>query len=304
MRRPTGPRGYGAGRRVEVRERRVPVRDGVRIRVEDRGEGRPGVPLVLLHGFTGSVEAWGETLLDALASTRRVVALDVVGHGGSDSPDPVERYAIEAVVADVCDVMDALEIDRAVWLGYSMGGRMALGGAFLCAERIAGLVLESASPGLRTEEERRERRASDDALARRLEEGGIEGFVEAWMELPLFESQRRLPRSTLEVERQRRLAGHPSGLARSLRGLGSGSQPSCWERLPEAAVPALVLTGALDDKFGAIGDRMAELLADAERHSVLGAGHAVHLERPGAWMAAVLSFLERRFDPGRQEGDG
>lgn len=299
MRRPTGPRGYGAGRRMEVRERRVPVRDGVRIRVEERGTRRPGVPLVLLHGFTGSVEAWGETLLDALASTRRVVAVDIVGHGGSDSPDPVDRYALDEVVADIRDVMDALDIERAVWLGYSMGGRVALGGGLLCPDRIEGLVLEGASPGLPSEEERRERRASDDALATRLEEGGIERFVRAWMDLPLFESQRRLPEATLEVERQRRLAGHPSGLARSLRGLGTGSQPSFWDRLPEVAVPVLVMTGELDEKFGAIGDRMAECLPDPERRSVLGAGHAVHLERPGAWMATVLSFLEQRFEARR-----
>lgn len=296
MRRPTGPPGFGAGRRMDVRERRIPVRDGVRIRVEDRGTRRPGVPLILLHGFTGSVEAWGETLLDALASTRRVVALDIVGHGGSDRPDPFDRYGLAEVVADVRDVMDVLEIDRAVWLGYSMGGRVALGGAFYCPDRIGGLVLESASPGLRTEEERRQRRASDDALAVGLEEGGIERFVQAWMELPLFESQQRLPEATLEVERQRRLAGHPSGLARSLRGLGTGAQPSFWDRLPEVVVPVLVLTGELDEKFGPIGDRMVERLPDGERRSVPGAGHAVHLERPGAWMAAVLSFLERRFE--------
>ena len=72
MTEPTGPTGPGGEWRMRVRDQRVTVRDGLRIRVEERNPEAGGVPVLILHGFTGSIEAWGEPLLDALASTRRI----------------------------------------------------------------------------------------------------------------------------------------------------------------------------------------------------------------------------------------
>lgn len=197
------------------------------------------------------------------------------------------------VVRDVADVLDALEIDAAPWIGYSMGGRVAVGGAVLAPERVSRLVLEGASPGLRTTAARAERRERDEALARWIEDEGIEAFVERWMALPLFETQRRLPEDVLRAARRRRLRNRPGALADTLRGLGTGAQPSFWDALPEVAVPVLLLTGADDAKFGGIADAMAEALPDARQVTVHGAGHTVHLEAAGAWLDAVDGFLGR-----------
>jgi pimeloyl-ACP methyl ester carboxylesterase len=117
-------------------------------------------------------------------------------------------------------------------------------------------------------------------------------FVDDWMALPLFESQRRLPEAVLRRERERRLRADPAGLAGSLRGFGTGAQPSLWERLEDVRAPALLLTGDLDPKFEALADRMADRMPAAARATVPGAGHAVHLERPDAWLARVRAFLE------------
>ena len=79
--------------------------------------------------------------------------------------------------------------------------------------------------------------------------------------------------------------------AASLAGVGTGALPSLWDELPELAVPTLVVVGELDRKFVDIGERMARAMPDARLVVVPGAGHTVHLERPGAWLEAVTSFL-------------
>lgn len=273
------------------RERSVRV-DGTGIRVVERGpETAADPPLLLLHGFTGSVEAWGEALLGALASERRVLAVDLPGHGGSGLPEREGGLSLPAVVDLLTGVLDRVGVHRAVWVGYSMGGRIALGAAVLRPRRVAALVLESASPGLATEEERIRRRALDEARAAALEEDGLEAWVDDWMALPLFWTQRRLPPEVRARERARRLDNAVEGLSRALRELGTGSQPSFWDDLGGVGVPVLLLTGELDGKFRRIADAMADRLASVRRTTVPGVGHTVHLEAPRAWSSAVRRFL-------------
>jgi len=280
---------------MTAREHRIGLRDGLALHVQERGEAGGGPPALLLHGFTGSVEAWGESLLDRLArGGRRVLAVDLLGHGRSDIPTDPARLAMEAQLDDLEEALDALAVGRAAWVGYSMGARLALGGAVLRPGRVAALVMESGSPGLASEGERRRRREADEALAVPLEAGdpdALTRFVDDWMALPLFGTQRRLPEDVLARERKRRLGNDPAGLAASLRGFGTGVQPSLWERLGEVRAPTLLLTGALDAKFEALAERMAARLPRAVRAPVPDAGHTVHLERPDAWLARVREFL-------------
>jgi 2-succinyl-6-hydroxy-2,4-cyclohexadiene-1-carboxylate synthase len=267
---------------------RIPVRGGLVVRAEVLGEGPP---VLLLHGFTGSVEAWGEGILHGLAESHRVIAVDLPGHGRSDAPADPARYSLPAVMEDLACVLDELGATHADWIGYSMGGRVALGAATLAPERVNRLVLEGASPGLATEEERIARRAQDEELAERLERDGIEAFVDEWAALPIFASQQRLPRLIRDGERGRRLGNDPRALAACLRGLGTGSQPSYWERLGEVRAPVLLLTGEMDLKFTAIAAAMSESLPDCQVLTVPSAGHAVHLEAPEPWLEAVTSWL-------------
>ena len=274
----------------------VTVRTGLRLHVEERGADHDRIrPLLLLHGFTGSSQAWGEEVLEALARSRRVLAVDLPGHGRSDTPAPGDPLHIGCVVADLAHLLDRSGIEKADWLGYSMGGRIALAGALTRPGRVARLILESASPGLDDAAEREERRVSDEALAARIEALGVEAFVDEWLAQPLFATQARLPDEVREGERRRRLSNRPEALAACLRGLGTGTQPSFWERLPERRSPTLLITGEHDTRFTGIAARMLPGLAampGAQHVIVPGAGHAVHLEAPDAWLAAVISFLE------------
>ena len=257
------------------------------------GEGANGPPILLLHGFTGCAEAWGEGVLVGLARERRVLAVDLPGHGESPRSNDTARYGFEGVLAEVLQVLDREGVASADWVGYSMGGRLSLGAAVLHPDRVRRLVLESTSPGLATPEERSRRRRMDEGLARRLESEGMERFVGAWMEQPLFASQARLPGTVLRDARRRRLRNDPDSLAACLRGMGTGSQPSFWDRLPEVRAETLLLTGALDPKYEELARRMALRLPTVRHVSVPDTGHAVHLEAPRAWMESVVPFLAK-----------
>lgn len=259
------------------------VRDGLALSCRIAGQG---APLILLHGFMGSSGSWGE-LMPALARRYRVIALDLLGHGASSKPHDPARYAIAEIVRDLVDALEALGLERAQLLGYSMGGRVALACSVLAPERISRLVLESSSPGLKSDAERAARRAEDEARARRLEQEGITPFVDAWEQLPLFASQRRLPEALRQRLRAQRLANDPLALAACLRGLGTGAQPSFWEALPSLRQPTTLICGALDAKFVAINRDMQQRIPHAKLACIADAGHAVHLEAPAAWLACL-----------------
>ncbi len=256
------------------------------------GPGDP--PVLLLHGFTGSAGAWGSVIPEALSRHRTVLAVDLPGHGDSPPPSGPEGYRWERVLEAVLAALDAHGAESADWVGYSMGARLALAAAVEHAGRVRRLVLESGSPGLETAASRERRRRSDAALARRIESRGMEWFVDHWMGLSLFATQRRLPAEVQAAERKRRLANTPEVLGHTLRGMGTGSQPSYWACLGEVRAPTLLLTGALDRKYEAMARQMEEALPRARRRSVPGAGHAVHLEAPGRWLEAVQPFLLER----------
>lgn len=214
--------------------------------------------------------------------------MDLPGHGRHAGDLGPWRFTLEAVEAEVASLAREEPLDL---VGYSMGGRLALAYAARNPQRVRRLVLESASPGLETVEERAERRAADEALAADIERDGVEAFVDRWEALELFASHRSLPEPMRAAHRAVRLGNRAASLAASLRGLGTGVLPSYWGTLPGLRVPVLVLVGGLDRKYAEIGARMAGLLPDARCVEVAGAGHTVHLERPDAWLGAVTGFL-------------
>jgi len=233
--------------------------------------------------------------VDGLASAVGApVLLDLPGHGGHAGDAAPWRFTFDAVEAEITALARGEPLDL---VGYSMGGRVALAYAARNPAQVRRLVLESASPGLETEEERAARRDADEELARFIEREGTEAFVERWESLDLFESQLSLPGATRALHRARRLLNHPRSLAASLRGMGTGALPSYWEALPGIRCPVLILVGALDRKFSALGERMAALLPDARLVEVGGAGHAIHLERPETWLGAVVRFLSDEAGP-------
>jgi 2-succinyl-6-hydroxy-2,4-cyclohexadiene-1-carboxylate synthase len=261
--------------------------NGVDLNVEDAGAGDP---VVLLHGFTGSAESF-KPIVELLTPGVRAISVDLLGHGKSAAPVDVSRYAFWQVVDDLANLIPAIGIERATWLGYSMGGRVALGLAIRHPRLVSGLVLESSSPGIEDPAERNQRRLADNELAARIECEGVASFVDFWEALPLWASQSTLPAEVLDRQRTIRRRNRASGLANSLRGIGTGAQPVLWDRLGEVTVPVLAIVGDLDVKFVETANRMIPRMPHASLESVPSAGHAVHLEQPECYARLVVTFL-------------
>ena len=246
-----------------------------------------GSPLLLIHGFTGSRDAWSH-LQPLLGDRYRVLAPDLPGHGESPlAADTSFQRTVEQLLA----LLDATGLERVDVAGYSLGARVALALCLRAPERVGRLVLESGNPGLRRRRDRGERRREDDALAEVIERDGLEAFVRRWEALSLFDGLRSLPADVRARLRERRLSHHPGALAGSLRALSLGAQPSYWARLWTVRAPSLLLTGARDAKFTDIARAMAAEMPLVWGHIFPGAGHAPHLESPEEWAREVTSFL-------------
>jgi len=250
--------------------------------------GSPGQPpLCFVHGFMGSSHDW-TPIVEAMTEEAYCLTVDLPGHGQSlDRPSYL--YTMEGTTQALADVLDEAGIDRCSLVGYSMGGRVALYFSLFHPTRVRRVVLESASPGLPTAEEQAERQALDEERARRIQED-LEAFLEDWYRQPLFASLAR--HGLIEEMVATRRTNDPDEIARALRGLSPGAQPSLWEHLCDLAVPTLLLTGALDDKYTCVTERTDQRLEQAKRVVMSRAGHNVHAERPQAFLAQLVHFLE------------
>jgi len=271
---------------------RLCVERGLRYHFRLWGSQRVQAPAaVFLHGFAGSSRDWerfGEAV-DRLGL--RAMAIDLPGHGDTECPEDPVRFSVEETARDLDALLEMTGISEAHWVGYSMGGRIALYSAATDPGRTRSIVAESASPGLAVHAERVARRAADEALASAIEGRGIAWFTEHWAAQPIFATQATLSAATIAAIRDARLRNHPAGLAGSLRGAGQGVMPDLQPLLPSIRCPALFVTGSLDTRYGALADVMAAAVSGARRLTVPAAGHNVHLERPEAFERALVEHL-------------
>jgi len=248
------------------------------------------VPLVLLHGFTGDSTTW-DRLVPHLGPDRPVLAVDLVGHGQSEAPADSRAYTVAKTVSSVRHALRAAGLVRAHWLGYSMGGRVALHMAITVPGAVSSLVLVGTTPGIQDPAERRQRRRDDEAWAASLEREGLAAFVDRWMARPLFATQQRLGQAYLAATRAQRMTNRPHALAHTLRHMGTAVMRSLWPRLHDLTAPVLLVNGAEDARFDGVAAAMALRLPSAQRLVVRGSGHAVHVEAPAALAARVQDFL-------------
>jgi 2-succinyl-6-hydroxy-2,4-cyclohexadiene-1-carboxylate synthase len=248
-------------------------------------------PLLMLHGFLGSHQDFLE-LLPTLSQHFYCIVPDLPGHGQTQTQKGC--YGFEAIAQSLIQFLDALEISQTHLLGYSMGGRLALYLACYFSNRFTRIALESASPGLKTAEERRERRERDDAIAHQLETIPLPDFFTQWYANPLFTSLQNHPEA-YAIMLQSRQHNHPTALAHTLRGCSTGRQPSLWPALQIIDKPLLLLTGALDTKFIAINRDMLSHMGTATQATltiVENCGHNLHIEASNIYSKTLVEFFD------------
>jgi 2-succinyl-6-hydroxy-2,4-cyclohexadiene-1-carboxylate synthase len=240
--------------------------------------------LVFLHGFTQTHHHWhrcAHLIADGLGDDPTLAFVDLPGHGLSAG----DRSEIVQSGPPLVELVGA-----GTYIGYSMGGRFALTAALARGGVVRQLVLIGATPGFTELADAQERRRVDSERADRLEQIGVDAFLDEWLAAPLFAT---LPTDRYGLEYRRR--NTVGGLAHSLRWCGTGNMgATMWAALERIPIPVLVIAGELDGKFTTIGQRMVATLPNGTFAPIAGAGHAAHTERPDEVSATIADWLSRQ----------
>jgi 2-succinyl-6-hydroxy-2,4-cyclohexadiene-1-carboxylate synthase len=240
--------------------------------------------LVFLHGFLGDARDF-----DGLPHTTPSIAIDLPGHGNSPAPPPDTSF--DAGVDLVRRRIEEFGLRRCHVVGYSMGGRIALSMLRQDDDLIASVTAIGAHVGITDPEQRRQRLIADHAMAERIEEHGLDAFLDGWYRQDLFASLARHPE--FEAILSRRRAGRADALAQALRTFSTGNQPPLHDTLAMATPPILLIAGASDAKYIRHNQDVAARCPGVESRTVPDSGHSVHLENPIQLVSILSDFLER-----------
>ncbi len=255
--------------------------DGIRM-LRRTSEVTP--PVFFLHGFLGSADEW-QPVVDLMGDVN-AAAIDLPGHGKSSTCD--ERfYSLDGMI-ELLDLVVDRQGGRVDLVGYSMGGRIALLYAIKRPERVRKLVLESASPGIENEDDRRRRIDLDKSRSMQLRQNGLVSFLRDWYRQPLFASMEDHPGLVKELVEKRSRADAVT-ISRALTAFSPGRMPACWARLKDLEPKTVFVAGSLDTRYVEIGREAERLDRDFILHIEDGAGHNVHLEKT-ARFADLLKY--------------
>ncbi|MEI8031970.1 MAG: 2-succinyl-6-hydroxy-2,4-cyclohexadiene-1-carboxylate synthase [Chlorobiaceae bacterium] len=248
--------------------------------------------IIFLHGFLGSGSDW-LPIARKLEKDYCSVMVDLPGHGSAgieDGAAAAEGY-FERTVEALAERVRQVASPPCRLVGYSMGGRIALALLLRHPALFSQALIVSASPGLRTQEERVARRSSDECVARKIERN-FAGFLDAWYRAPLFSTLKHHP-VFREVERERK-HNDPRNLALALRFLGTGNQPSMWDALPENRVPVHFFAGEKDERYVEIARQMVKLCPGSDCEILPSCGHALQLENRELFVKRLQLFFKQQ----------
>jgi 3-oxoadipate enol-lactonase len=263
--------------------------DGLRLAVLEAGAG--GRPLLLVHGFTGCKEDFGEEVDRLAAFGFHVVAPDHRGHGESDQPTEESAYSLPTFADDMWSVADSLGWDRFDLLGHSMGGMIAQIMVLDRPARIDRLILMDTHHGPIGGLDA-EMIQMGVHLARTEGLEVIQQILKAGqdpLDNPAYERVCREREGYAEWSDSKMLACSPAMYAAMLSMFDDVD-----DRLDELAAveqETLVLVGELDQPFLAASQRLADQIPGARLVVLAGGGHCPQFEATEAWRAAVDEFL-------------
>ncbi len=246
-------------------------------------EAGHGMPVLLVHGFPFDHRIW-DGALGELGASYRVIAPDLRGFGDSTAPDA--GYEMDDLAGDLIRLLDRLGIERAVWVGHSMGGYVTLAALRRWPERIPAVVFV----GSHAQPDSREKKLQRETSAEAVMQTGVSDTAFTMMGTIFAD----------EVDRQGDMAQRiydmmvhaaPHAVAGALRGMAA--RPDSREVARKLAIPALVIAGEDDEAVGAdLTDEQAALIPGARRVIIPGAGHMPMVEQPDAFTGALREFLD------------
>jgi 3-oxoadipate enol-lactonase len=256
--------------------------NGVTIAYDDHGNG-PAI--VFLHAFPLNRSMWAQQTA-VLISRFRAISIDLRGLGESDAP--YWRYSMEQHAQDVRQLLAGLGVEKALFVGLSMGGYLEFALYRQYPEMILGLVLADT----RAEGDKPEQVQWRFALAQRTAANGPEAVIEEMLPKLLAPARYERDPALVAMVKAMLSAAPVPGIIGALTAIAE--RPDSTELLPTIAVPALVIVGADDVLTTTVdAERMVKGIAGAELVVIPDAGHLSNLEQPGLFTAAVERFADR-----------
>jgi 3-oxoadipate enol-lactonase len=246
---------------------------------DDAGEGRP---VLFVHGFPHHRKLWTPQLR-ALAGHSRGIAPDLPGFGESDMP---EKFSIDGWANGLARLLDALDIERAIIAGLSMGGYVTLAFWRLHRERVVALVLADTRAGADSEEGKQKRRETIE-LARR---DGPTAVARTLLPGMVGKSTREREPSVVAMMR----AMLESASVDSVVGASEAmmNRPDATSLLPTIDVPTLIIVGDEDVLTPPKESHaMHAAIAGSRLEVIPGAGHVSNVERPAAFNQVLSEFI-------------
>lgn len=250
--------------------------NGLELFFEDHGQGRP---VVLLHGYPLDHTIW-KPVVNGLKDHARLIVPDLRGHG--DSPVPEEgEWSIREMAEDVRALLDRLKIERAVVVGHSMGGYVALSFAHAYPQRVAGLALVTSQAAADTTEKRQARYIQIEEARRRGVRAVTDGLAAKLTARPALAEALKLLMGKMPLV----------GLMGTLKAMAERPDATPW--LAEMDVPAVVIAGLADSIIPLERSQtMAQLLPRSWLVEVAEAGHMPMLEAADEVCAALRQLME------------
>lgn len=259
---------------------------GVRLSFGDTGQGKP---LLFLHGWLMSHSVW--TYQSPLADRFRVLAPDLRGHGASEG----SGFSYDACVADLVELLDHLELEDTIIVGWSMGAQIALRLRTVLRERVVALVLVGGTPrfcahdgyehGLPSAEVR--------AMALRLRRNYTRAAGEFYRDMFSPDDEREIDTSVLAKTIVSRLPQLPVALA----ALDELVSTDLRTLLQEVTLPVLLVHGETDRICLPGASRFIHSILPHSRMKLLpGVGHAPFIVRPAEFNADLSAFARGVYD--------
>jgi pimeloyl-ACP methyl ester carboxylesterase len=260
--------------------------NGVELYYEDTGRG---FPVVFCHEFAGDYRAW-EPQVRALDRVYRCVTYSQRGFPPSSVPSDLESYSQDLLIADLHGLIAHLEIHQAYFVGFSMGGSVVLNFALRYPDLCRGIVVVGTGAGT-TNRQRFEQdipRVVDLIRTR-----GMQAFAQSYAEGPTRLPFKRKDPYGWSVFRQQLAEHAPDGQASSMLGvmLRRPTIFSLEDALRNLHVPALIAIGDEDEPCVDVAVFLKRVLPSAGLVVLPQSGHAINLEEPALFNAAVLEFF-------------
>lgn len=262
--------------------------DGVQLYYEVYGEGSP---ILFIHEFGGSWWSW-EPQISYFARRHQCITYAARGYPPSSVPTDLESYSMARAVLDALAVLDDAKIERAHFVGLSMGGFTALHAGLDYPDRVLSIVAAGAGYGAEKQYEDYFKNISLE-VARNFEERGSKEFAPIYAEgASRVQFQAKDPLGwRLFAER---LAQHdPLGAANTMRGV-QARRPSLYdleERFRAMDVPSLIISGDEDDHCLQPGIFLKRTIPRSGLAVLPKTGHTVNLEEPQLFNSLLANFL-------------